>query len=341
MARLQDFKINATSAMSLGKVIVSDPNVDRPGFKDHYVFEHYFNGEELVPYHGGVNYGKNLGKAGYYPDLNWEEVQTWWGEQYKKMIELGLEFIWQVMTSSSIAKEYGDTKSCVYSTDVFCHEDTADRAKIPCRLLLSPQTDGQPKQPAIEIWSLYAYSLHKATFKGLNNSAKRKGKRNFIIGRGSFSGIHRFAGLWTGDNTGTWDFLNISVAQALALGLSGMTIVGGDVGGFMPSKPKEEYTEPELLIRWLAACFLLPWFWLVFTQAPQRPSLLSHSNHYNGKPEQKLFQVRQTWAAHLCQLAQVSGTLSLPRILRRTLEGAWPRSSFHLPCCTHCIALFH
>lgn len=213
--------------------------------------------------------------------------------------------------------------------------------RFPCRLLLSPQIEGQPKQPAIEIWSLYAYNLHKATFKGWNNSAKRKGKRNFIIGRGSFSGMHRFAGLWTGDNAGTWDFLDISVAQALALGLSGMTIAGGDVGGFMPSKPEERYTEPELLIRWYAACFLLPWFRLVFTQMPQKRSLIIHRNHYNGKPGQKLFQVRQTWKDPLCQLTQAPGTLSLPRILRQALGGAWPRSSIHLPCCTNYIALFH
>lgn len=113
-----------------GKVVVSDPNVDRPGFKDHYVFEDCFNRGESVPYHGGVNYGKDLGKPGHYPDLNREKVQKWWGEQYKKLIELGLEFTWQDMTSPSIAKEYGDMKSCVYPVYVVCHRDVADRAEI-------------------------------------------------------------------------------------------------------------------------------------------------------------------------------------------------------------------
>ena len=250
-----------------GKVIISDPNVDRPGFGDNYVFEDCFNRGRSVPYHGGVSYGKNLGKPGYYPDLNREEVREWWGKQYRNLIQLGLEFVWQDMTSPSIAKEYGDMKSCVHLT---FSRNTADKHRFPCRLLLSPQDEGQPKKPAIEIWSLYAYNLHKATFKGWNDSDERKGKRNFIIGRGSFSGMHRFAGLWTGDNAGTWDFLSISVSQALALGLSGMTVVGGDVGGFMPGKPGELYTEPELLIRWYSACFLLPWFRLVSTLLPLR-----------------------------------------------------------------------
>lgn len=84
--------------------------------------------------------------------------------------------------------------------------------------------------------------------------------------------MHRFAGLWTGDNAGTWDFLNISVAQALALGISGMTIVGGDIGGFMPGEPGQKFTEPVLLIRWYAACFLLPWFRFVSTLLALGPS---------------------------------------------------------------------
>ena len=100
-----------------GKLLVSDPNVDRPGFKDKYIFEDFFNQgsdkKKKAPYHGGVNYGKNLGKPGYYPDLNRKEVRYWWGEQYKDLIAFGLEFVWQDMTSPAISKEYGDMKSCV------------------------------------------------------------------------------------------------------------------------------------------------------------------------------------------------------------------------------------
>lgn len=119
------------------------------------------------------------------------------------------------------------------------------------------------KKMAIEIWSLYSYNLHKATYKGLNNL--RGDKRNFIIGRGSFTGAHRYAGLWTGDNSSTWQFFNISVAQVISLGLSGVTIAGADVGGFEPpdGMDKEQgqgFCGPELFIRWNLAYSLLPWY---------------------------------------------------------------------------------
>lgn len=121
--------------------------------------------------------------------------------------------------------------------------------------------DGVKKSelPAIQLWALYAFNLHKATYHGWNNNEKRKGKRNFIIGRGGFIGLHRFAGLWTGDNSSSWDFLRVSVAQVLSLGVSGITISGGDVGGFEPYADGK-WASPELVMRWYAAYSLLPWF---------------------------------------------------------------------------------
>jgi alpha-glucosidase (family GH31 glycosyl hydrolase) len=116
------------------------------------------------------------------------------------------------------------------------------------------------KKKAIEIWSLYSYNLHKATYRGLSRLDSRAGKRNFIIGRGSFVGSHRYAGLWTGDNSSDWEFLNISVAQVLALGLSGITIAGSDVGGFENSFDGQKWADPALLIRFYGAYCLLPWF---------------------------------------------------------------------------------
>ncbi|KAG8714455.1 hypothetical protein FRC11_008407 [Ceratobasidium sp. 423] len=152
---------------------------------------------------------------------------------------------------------------------------------IPFRLLITSdehkgsdkRTADEAEQAAIKVWSLYSLNLHKATYHGWNHNASRAGKRNFIIGRGGFIGLHRYAGLWTGDNASTWDFLKVSVTQILALGLSGITISGGDVGGFEPDGDGK-WANPELLMRWYLAYCLLPWF----------------RNHYNRKMNKKEFQ---------------------------------------------------
>ena len=99
-----------------GNPIISDPNVEKLEFDNDYVFAEHFNRstrENPIPYHGGISYGKKLGRAGYYPDLNRKVVRDWWGEQYLLLVQMGLEFIWHDMTSPGIAKEYGDMKSWV------------------------------------------------------------------------------------------------------------------------------------------------------------------------------------------------------------------------------------
>ncbi|MCI5136819.1 MAG: hypothetical protein D3922_00030 [Candidatus Electrothrix sp. AR1] len=90
---------------------------------------------------------------------------------------------------------------------------------------------------------------------------KRSNERNFIVGRGGFSGMHRFAALWSGDNASTWDFLKINIAQMLALGLSGQPMAGADIGGFEnPEQGGGKWADPELVTRWTILGAFLPWF---------------------------------------------------------------------------------
>jgi alpha-glucosidase (family GH31 glycosyl hydrolase) len=137
------------------------------------------------------------------------------------------------------------------------------KVSFPFKLMLeldsSEDNQVNQKQPAIAVWSMYSHNLNRATFQGLNCLPSRRDKRNFIISRGGFAGLHRYAGMWTGDNASTWEFLKVSVVQVLSLGISGHCIVGADVGGFMPNH-LERYADPELLIRWYCAYSMLPWF---------------------------------------------------------------------------------
>ncbi len=90
--------------------------------------------------------------------------------------------------------------------------------------------------------------------------ARRKNRRNFIVGRGGFTGMHRFAALWTGDNASQWDFLKINVTQVLALGLAGQSMAGQDIGGFEPAMGSDErWVDPELFCRWVSMGAFLPW----------------------------------------------------------------------------------
>ena len=215
---------------------------------DPNAIEGFNSGQPFIGevYYGNDVNGKELGTPGHYADLGRKEVRIWWGTQYQYLFNMGLEMVWQDMTTPAIRETRGDMKGFpfqLYVTDDFI-------------------SDHNPKQtPAIKVWNLYAYNLHKATYHGLNHLEGRDNKRNFIIGRGSFTGSHRFAGLWTGDNASDWDFLQMNISQVLSLGMCALAICGQDIGGFETSIiDNGKWASPELLIRWTVAGAFLPWF---------------------------------------------------------------------------------
>lgn len=234
--------------------------------------EHNYNSKK--PFIGEVYYGNKgsveLGTTGHYPDLNRKEVRKWWGQQYQYLFDMGLEMVWQDMTTPCLRDTRGDMLS------------------FPSRLLVNndfikqrDKNDSYEKVPVMKIWNLYSYNLHKATYHGLNHLSGRENKRNFIIGRGCFTGMQRFAGLWTGDNSSSWEFLKINISQVLALGLTGQALSGQDIGGFEREQDWEQWADPELLIRWTALGAFLPWF----------------RNHYIRKGK-KLFQEPYEYQFH-------------------------------------------
>jgi alpha-glucosidase len=221
------------------------------GVEKHYDFidpENTYNSGK--PFIGEVFYGYDLngnprGTTGHYPDLGREEVRVWWGKQYQYLFDMGLEMVWQDMTTPCIPRTRGDMRSFPFRLMVTDDHELKDTISV---------------SPAIKAWNLYSYNLHKATYNGINLLPGRENRRSFIIGRGSFTGMHRFAALWTGDNASSWDFLQININQVLALGLSGEAICGMDIGGFESESDWQRWVDPELLIRWIAMGAFLPWF---------------------------------------------------------------------------------
>jgi alpha-glucosidase len=229
---------------------------------------------------GDVNYGTNnnfnpfnsanLGSYGYYPDFGRPDVQQWWGQQYDYLVNtLDMDMIWQDMTCPAITN--------------------GDAATFPLDLMMS--FFGQYTEVA-KVHNSYVLNLLKSTFEGL--AKLRPNQRSFIIARGGFAGMQRYAGLWTGDSASDWAFLQINVPEVLNLGMSGIPISGCDIGGFAngdipsgtttnPQFPSQlggkvtgGVTNYELLTRWMILGAFLPWF----------------RNHYDGYTK----QFQEPWA---------------------------------------------
>jgi alpha-glucosidase len=134
--------------------------------------------------------------------------------------------------------------------------------------------------PNAKLHNSYVLNLLSATWNGIN--ALKPNRRNFIIARGGYAGMQRFAALWTGDSASSWNFLQINLPEVLNLGLSGVPLSGCDIGGFATGDGTTSgstviggnvlggITNYELLTRWMQLGSFLPWF----------------RNHYDGYNKQ-------------------------------------------------------
>ena len=105
--------------------------------------------------------------------------------------------------------------------------------------------------PAIAARPLQALLMTRATFEA--TQAHRPGERPHTISRAGPIGIARYGETWSGDNATSWRTLRWNLRQGLSMSLSGMPLVGHDVGGFVGPPPG-----PELLVRWFQMMALHP-----------------------------------------------------------------------------------
>ena len=75
-----------------------------------------------------------------------------------------------------------------------------------------------------------------------------------MLTRSGYAGIQRYACVWTGDNQSVWEHLRLASRMCLALGLSGLPLVGFDTGGFWKS------ADGELLVRFTQLGSVFPFF---------------------------------------------------------------------------------
>ncbi|HPZ09099.1 MAG TPA: glycoside hydrolase family 31 protein [Candidatus Eremiobacteraeota bacterium] len=203
------------------------PIID-PGVKadDNYtVAKEGIEKDLFVKYPDGTLYkGEVWPSWAYFPDFTKEETRKWWAEKVESLMDIGIEGIWNDMNEPSVWGRH--------VPDIVRFDDRgygADHKKIH---------------------NVFALEMAEATF----NAFQDKGKRPFILTRAGFSGIQRYAAVWTGDNVSNETHLIMACLMPQGMGLSGMTFVGSDVGGF------EGYPSKNLYVRWMQLGAFTPFF---------------------------------------------------------------------------------
>jgi alpha-glucosidase len=161
-----------------------------------------------------------------FPDFTDDKVAKWWGDNHQFYVDCGIRGIWNDMNEPSV---FQDSK-------------TMD-------LDVMHNNNGNPKTHE-ELHNLYGMLMSKATYEGLKRQLQ--GTRPFVLTRAGYSGIQRYAAVWTGDNRSFWEHMALAIPMVLNLGMSGVAFSGPDLGGFA------HHASGELLARWMQMGVFFP-----------------------------------------------------------------------------------
>ena len=159
------------------------------------------------------------------PDFSRVAVREWWGLQHRALIDAGVRGVWNDMNEPAS----------------FGGQTIPDIAQF--------EGDGFPGTH-LQYHNQYGTLMARAAFQGFKTL--RPDRRPFIITRAGYAGVQRYATIWTGDNSSTWDHLHVSLPMIVGLGLSGIPFAGSDIGGFNGAPDAQLYS------RWLQAASLVP-----------------------------------------------------------------------------------
>lgn len=205
-------------------VCIIDPGVKLD--EDYYVYKEGMAKDYFAKTpEGNVYVNAVWPGASVYPDFGNPAVRDWWAGLQKYLINLGVRGVWNDMNEP--ASFHGELPLDVVFTD---EGETANHARMH---------------------NVYGHNMAKATYEGLKAV---DGKRPFVITRACYAGSQKYTTAWTGDNQSLWAHLQMAIPQLCNMGLSGLSFVGTDVGGFGSD------CTPELLARWVQVGAFSPLF---------------------------------------------------------------------------------
>jgi len=217
--------LDEIKALGFHVVVMCDP-----GIKIEKGYEPYDDGLQqnvFLQYPDGENYAGQVWPGWcHFPDFTNPKTRTWWASKFKDYVALGIEGFWNDMNEIAT---WGHS--------------------LPENLIFDFEGNPATTRRGRNIFGL---QMSRSTFEG--TKALLNGKRPFNLTRSGFSGIQRYAAVWTGDNVAYDEHMILGVRMVSSLGLTGVAFAGYDVGGFVGD------ANTKLFARWISLGALSPFF---------------------------------------------------------------------------------
>ncbi len=183
---------------------------------------------------GAVAHGYVWPDDSVFADFARPEVRAWWGDQQQALTGPGVRGVWNDMNEPVL----------------FDRPFSQGGGGIGTLPEDAPQGPADEPTTHAEVHNLFGYHMARASYEGLRRQLGDE--RPFTLTRSGYAGIQRWSACWMGDNHSWWEHLEMALPQLCNMGLSGVPLVGVDIGGF------GDHCSGELLARWMQLGSLLP-----------------------------------------------------------------------------------
>ena len=197
----------------------------------------------------------------HFPDVLNADARAWFGQKYERLISKGIDGFWNDMNEPAMfCTPEGVAELKEYIKDNFMDKEETSGFVLGAKvkgLANNPEdykrfyhnVNGQ-KIRHDKVHNLFGYNMTRAAGEAFEKIAP--GKRFLMFSRSSYVGMHRYGGIWMGDNKSWWSHILLNLKMLPSLNMCGFMYTGADLGGF------GDDTTRDLLLRFLALGVFTP-----------------------------------------------------------------------------------
>lgn len=206
-----------------------------------------------------------LGRV-HFPDVLNEDARRWFGHGYKVLLDAGIDGFWNDMNEPAIFYSEKHLKEVFDKIDDYKGKNLDIQSFFEFKGMVegvannlgdyerfyhrATQPDGEAVVRHDHVHNLYGFNMTRAASESFKELAPDKDI--LMFSRASYIGMHRYGGIWTGDNHAWWSHILLSLKMLPSLNMCGFMYVGSDIGGF------NDNTTEELMMRWMGLAVFVP-----------------------------------------------------------------------------------
>jgi len=198
----------------------------------------------------------------HFPDVLNADARKWFGHLYKYMLDQGIEGFWNDMNEPAIFYSEKHLKEVFEQIDGFKGRNLDLNEFWQFKGLVENISNNEGDYRSFyhnvdgelirhdKVHNLFGYNMTRAAGEAFEEL--EPDKRILMFSRSSYIGMHRYGGIWMGDNISWWSHLLLNLKMLPSLNMCGILYTGADICGFGGD------TTEDLALRWIALGIFTP-----------------------------------------------------------------------------------